>query len=233
MKKIQNIKEIIMNILLVNDDGINSEKLKITKEILSQFGDVTTIAPSKEQSAQSMALTYGGTTYKKIDDNTYSVDGTPVDCTSFALIALGLKPDLVVSGTNNGYNIGIDVRYSGTVGAALQAQYFGIPTIALSSDYKGTKMIFSELKNTLQFVFDNKLVSSKYTININLPQDSFNESKGIMMTKIYSLVHPYKPALLNNKYIPNRVYEWIGDIPKDSEQYAFLNGYTSISKIKL
>lgn len=222
-----------MKILLVNDDGINSEKLKITREILSHFGEVTTVAPSNEQSAQSMALTYNGTTYTKLDENTYSVDGTPVDCTTFALIALGLKPDIVVSGTNNGYNIGIDVRYSGTVGAALQAQYFGFPTIALSSDYKGTKMIYSELKKVLQFVFDNKLMSKEHTLNINLPKDSFDESKSILMTKVYNLVHPYNPTMQKEKYVPNRVYEWIGEIPNDSEQYAYLNGHTSISKIKL
>lgn len=222
-----------MNILLVNDDGIKSEKLEITKRILQEFGNVTTIAPTLEQSAKSMSLTFGGATYQKLNENTYSVDGTPVDCMNFALLTLDTKPDVVVSGTNNGYNIGIDIRYSGTLGAAFQAQYGKLPSIAFSSDYYGAEMIKSELKKVFRYVLDNNLLSPNHTINVNFPRDSFKDSNGILHTKVYNLMHKFEPVLLDDKYIPNRKYEWTDEVPKDSEQFAYLNGYTSISYIKL
>lgn len=222
-----------MKILLVNDDGINAGKLKLTKSILELFGTVTTIAPSFEQSAKSMALTFGGTTYTKLDENTYSVDGTPVDCMNFALLSLKEKPDVVVSGTNNGYNIGIDIRYSGTLGAALQAQYGKIPSIAFSSDYRGSEMIKSELEKVFRYVLDKKLLDQNHTINVNFPRDSFIQSKGILHTKVYNLMHRFEPSFTGSKCVPNRKYEWVDEVPVDSEQFAYLNGYTSISIVKL
>ncbi len=222
-----------MKILLLNDDGISSKKLAMTRNILDEFGTVYTVAPAKEQSAKSMSLTYGGTSYKQLDMFTYAVDGTPVDCATFALLALKLKPDFVVSGTNNGYNIGIDIRYSGTVGAALQAQYFGYPSIAISSDYHGSKMIEVELRNTIKYVLENNLLSNDYTLNVNLPQDKFEHSKGIKHTKIYALMHKYDERLYEENYVPNRRYYWLDEVPVDSEQAAYLNGYTSITKVVL
>lgn len=222
-----------MKILLVNDDGINSKKLHLTKEVLKEFGDVYVVAPSKEQSAKSMSLTFGGTTYKQIDEHTYQVDGTPADTTIFALLVLDLKPDLVVSGTNNGYNIGIDIRYSGTVGAALQALYFGIPAIAVSSDYNRYEMLNVELKQVITYILENQLLSKEYVLNVNLPQDKFIQSNGIKHTKVYPLLHQYYPVLHSDSYEPKRLFEWIEEIPNDSEQQAYLEGYTSISKVYL
>ena len=222
-----------MKILLVNDDGINSKKLHKTREKLLKYGEVITVAPSQEQSAKSMSLTYGGTTYTKYDDFTYSVDGTPADSVIFALVALDLKPDILVSGTNNGYNIGIDIRYSGTVGAALQALFFGVPSIAISSDYNKDLMLDIELENALDYIIKNKKYSTEFVVNINLPQESFGLSNGIMETNIYNMMHPYNPVLLKDKYVPKRVYGWIGEIPNDSEQYAYMHGFTSVSKVKL
>ena len=121
-----------MIIVLTNDDGIESPKLAYAKKILSNFGTVYTVAPKFEQSAKGMSLTIGGFNYEKIDEFNYSIEGTPVDCISFALGGLKLNPDFVFSGVNNGYNLGFDIKYSGTVGACYQAQYLGFKTIAFS-----------------------------------------------------------------------------------------------------
>lgn len=222
-----------MRILLVNDDGIKAKKLEITKNILKRFGTVITVAPSHEQSAKSMSLSFGETTYHKIDESTYSVEGTPVDCMNFALLKIDPFPDVVVSGTNNGYNIGIDIRYSGTLGAALQAQYAKIPSVAFSSDHKGEEILKQELEETFKHIIDNNLLSKTHTINVNFPRDTFIKSKGIRLTKVYNLLHRFEPIITENSYNPKRKYDWVDDIPSDSEQRAYLDGYTSISFVKL
>ncbi len=220
-----------MLILLTNDDGINSTKLIYAKEVLKKYGTVYTIAPAIEQSAKSMALTIGGVNYKKIDEFTYSVEGTPVDCVNFSLGGLKLTPDLVVSGINNGYNLGFDTKYSGTLGACFQAQYFGFKSIAFSSDNKGISMVKKEFEKSLKYVLDNDLLSTKYTLNINFPKESFKQSKGILHTELFYQKYNYKPAILNNKYIPNRKIIENNNLPKNTDAYAFKKGYTSISKL--
>jgi 5'-nucleotidase len=220
-----------MNILLTNDDGIQSEKLKITEEILSKFGTVTVVAPSKEMSAKSMSLTIGGFTFKKVDDYHYAVDGTPVDCVNFGYAGLDTDFDLVVSGTNNGYNHGIDISYSGTVGATLQGQYFKMKTLALSADRKGNTILLEELEKTIQYVFDRNLLSTDHTININFPRERFGHTNGIRETKIYRQVYTFDPEIVDNKFVPHRGYIRDENLPIDSDLKASLEGYTSISKV--
>ena len=222
-----------MIFLLTNDDGIESPKLKYTKEILEKFGTVYTVAPKKEQSAKGMSLTIGGFNFNKIDEFNYSVEGTPVDCINFAFKGLELSPNITVSGTNNGYNLGIDTKYSGTVGACLQAQYFGSKTIALSADRKGNNVLKRELKKTIEYILDNDLLSSEYTLNVNFPREKFEKSNGIIMTKLHYHQFTYLAKIEGNKFMPNRMYIHDGDLPKGTDTYAYAKGYTSISKIRV
>lgn len=222
-----------MIIVLTNDDGISSNKLKYTKSILEKFGTVYTVAPSVEQSAKSMALTIGGFTFKKIDEFNYAVDGTPVDCVNFALAGMNLRPDLVVSGTNHGYNIGVDINYSGTVGATKQAQYFGFKSLALSADRRGDTILEQELEKTLNHIFDNKMLSTEHSINVNFPREKFVTSKGILDTVVYHQLFEYKPEINDNMFLPNRQYVFGQDVPENSDAYAYKEGYTSISKVIL
>lgn len=113
-----------MRILLVNDDGINAKGLCVLAQVLALKHDVYVVAPAKEQSGMSQALTMGiPLRVQNIDMQinnviAYSVEGTPADCTKLALeFLLKEKPDLIISGINNGANLGTDVLYSGTVGA--------------------------------------------------------------------------------------------------------------------
>ncbi len=222
-----------MIFLLTNDDGIKSERLLYTKMILEKFGEVFLVAPKEEQSAKSMSLSIGGFDYEKIDDHTYSIEGTPVDCVNFAFGAIGLRPDIVVSGTNKGYNIGIDVRYSGTVGACYQAQYFGTKSIALSADRKGDVVLKQELEKTIQYIFDNDLASEEYTLNVNIPRDKFGESKGIMETEIEYYKYDYCPDLTDIHYKPNRSFIVDYNLKENTDIYAYAKGYTSITKLKV
>lgn len=221
-----------MIIVLTNDDGIESSKLKYAKKVLSKYGTVYTIAPKAEQSAKGMSLTIGGFNFDKIDEFNYSVEGTPVDCVNFALGGLKLKPDFVFSGVNNGYNLGFDIKYSGTVGACFQAQYFGVKTIAASSDYKGSLVLEKELEKTIDYIMDNDLLSKDYTLNVNFPPEKDLESKGIKFTTPYYRRYDYKPNMTENRYEPNRKLIRDDVLPDDSDGCAIRNGYTSISKLK-
>lgn len=222
-----------MIILLTNDDGINSPKLQYTKMILEQYGEVYTVAPKVEQSGKSMALSIGGFDFEKMDDHNYAIDGTPVDCVNFAYAGLQLTPDLVVSGTNNGYNLGIDTRYSGTVGAALQAQYHGFKSLALSSQKNGDIVLHKELKKTLDYIFEQDLLSTEYSLNVNFPRDKFIESNGIMDVTIHYHVFKYFPEIEGDTFRPNRTYIHEKGLPENTDTWAYAHGYTSISKIKV
>jgi len=220
-----------MNILLVNDDGINSERLKHTEEVLKAHGDVIVVAPSEEQSGMSISITIGGFSFKKLDDKHFAVDGTPADCVTFALYGLKLNPDVIVSGTNDGYNIGVDAMYSGTVGAALQGLYHGFKSIALSADPLGYRLARKELSGVVQHVFNTNLSSKDYILNINLPLDKHGEAKGILNTKTYPLTFDLSSHFEDDNYFYLTRNAVADMIPKDSDRYAVNEGYVSIAKV--
>lgn len=222
-----------MVILLTNDDGIESTRFQFTKEVLSKFGTVYVVAPKYEQSAKSMSLSIGGFDYEKIDEYTYAIEGTPVDCVNFAYGALELRPDLTVSGTNKGYNLGFDTRYSGTVGACLQSKYFGGKTLALSADRKGNSLLENELEDTLKYIFDNDLLSNEHTLNVNFAQEKFEKSKGIMMTEVEYYKYEYCPDITESHYKPGRSFIVDFNLKENTDIYAYAKGYTSISKLKI
>ena len=133
-----------MNILITNDDGICAQGIAVLTKAASRFGKVTVVAPARQCSAMSHRITLGSPlTLQRVEfpwENVtgYSLSGTPADCVKAALDAiLSEKPDVVLSGINHGYNVGFDVVYSGTVGAAMEALMNGIPAIALSQNDVG------------------------------------------------------------------------------------------------
>ena len=127
-----------MKILLVNDDGIDAVGLKTLAETLSGEHELYIVAPEAERSAFSHSVTifrdirYIKTAHETIES--YSISGTPADCVKFTIIHLfkDAKPDLVLSGINSGPNLGSDIMYSGTVAAASEAVFLGIPAVAVS-----------------------------------------------------------------------------------------------------
>ena len=114
----------MVEILLTNDDGIGSAGILALADSLTRLGRVTVVAPDRERSATSQALTLSRPIrYQELSSGKYSVDGTPTDCIIFALhYLLKVKPDLVVSGINHGPNLGRDIGYSGTVAGAIRRQ---------------------------------------------------------------------------------------------------------------
>src|SRR5436190_21502652 len=121
-------------VLLTNDDGVLAPGIRAVAEALRDFAEVVVAAPDRERSAASHSISLDRPLrVDQIEDGVFSIDGTPVDCVYLAVLHLvPRRPALVVSGINNGFNLGSDVFYSGTVAAALEAALRGVPAIAVS-----------------------------------------------------------------------------------------------------
>ena len=121
-------------VLVTNDDGVDAPGLRAVAEALSALGEVHVVAPDREMSASSQALTMDDRVRAaQVGPRTYAVNGTPADCVGMAIRKLlGSRPALLVSGINTGANLGEDVFYSGTVGGAREGSFYGVPSIAVS-----------------------------------------------------------------------------------------------------
>ena len=134
-------------ILLTNDDGFFSEGVRVLAQHLKKIGSIFVIAPDREKSATSLALTlHRPLKVQRIEENTFAVDGTPADCIYLPVKKLlPRKPELIISGLNQGPNLGQqDISYSGTVAAAIQGAYLQIPSIAVSLLHDDKKQFFFE-----------------------------------------------------------------------------------------
>ena len=175
-----------LKILLVNDDGISSPGIVHLAEMAMQLGEVWVAAPSSQCSAMSQKLTI----FQPLDveeydfplpvAGAYSIGGTPADCVKTALKALlPIRPDVVFSGINIGYNAGFDIAYSGTVGAAMEALLNGVPAIAFSETHVGcrevTDMFLYEIAREL---IQRPLAGEIW--NVNFPDCTLNEYRGIL-----------------------------------------------------
>lgn len=188
-----------MNILVVNDDGINSLGIHLLAEHAKSFGKVTVVAPDSQCSAMSQKLTiFEEICIKKhnefpVDEvDAYSVSGTPADCVKLAYhILLKEKPDIVLSGVNKGYNLGIDIAYSGTVGAAFEALQLGIPAIAFSTS---TKSDFHIVEQKIDEIISELLatpISKRELFNVNFPPCSVEDCKGVQRELLISPTQYY------------------------------------------
>lgn len=167
-----------MNILITNDDGIRAEGIVVLAKAAVKFGSVTVVAPAHQCSAMSHQITLRNSLILEKCDfpvagvTAYSLEGTPADCMKAALDAvLPEKPDVVLSGINNGYNVGFDIVYSGTAAAAMEGLMNGIPSIALSRHHVGTFDVTEQyITDILEKLLDMPL--SQEIWNVNFPTGS-------------------------------------------------------------
>ena len=177
---------------------------------------------------------------KKVDDKIYAVDGTPADCTYLGLLSIvDFEFDIVISGINHGANIGNDVLYSGTVGAAVGGRNLKYPPIAISVASYDAKDISFITKKSLELI--NKIIKSSETyigkvININFPDISEEEYKGVKATGLSKRDVPAKPIKIEDQSLSKETYKYRynlsgepikGDYVTDAE--AVVDGYVSIS----
>lgn len=176
-----------MRILITNDDGYQAKGIKVLAEIMSQFGEVTVIAPKKHQSGMSMAVSLGfkQIAHKSLGGNWHYVDATPASCVKFGLNTIFLDnfPDVVVSGINHGSNAATASCYSGTLGAAMEGALNGIPAIGVSLDTLDPDADFSGVQKHFGAIFSKLMHGwpAKHGVyyNVNFPDVPAEEIKGI------------------------------------------------------
>lgn len=175
-----------MNILISNDDGITSPGLHTLAEIASAFGTVWVSAPAQQCSAMSQRLTiFMPVHVTKAEvpcaETAWSVEGTPADCVKLGIRHLmPVKPDLVLSGINRGFNSGFDIPYSGTIGAAMEALMNGIPAIAVSTDSEaGLPTVRAVLPDILKKIIGTD-PGEGCIYNVNIPVLPPEEIKGVL-----------------------------------------------------
>ena len=226
-------------ILVTNDDGIYSEGLRKLAVALRAVGDVVIVAPDREQSASSHALTLNRPLRLiEIEKDEWVVDGTPSDCVNLAVLKLmkEARPDIVVSGVNFGPNLGDDVTYSGTISAAFEGALLHIPSIALSS-MVGKHMSFERCAafaaKLTQWVLDGDR-DPNVILNVNFPVREFT---GVRVTKLGKRV--YTEGVIERLDPRGRKYYWIGGEPptwhpgEGTDFEAVKAGFVSITPLHL
>ena len=216
-----------MKILLSNDDGYYSKGITGLAESLKQFAEVTIVAPENNCSGLSSSLTLKNPLrIRKFQDNGYYVNGTPADCVFLALTkVLDTKPDLLVSGINHGANLGDDVLYSGTVGAAMGGRFSNIPCLALSSTSLKPKHLDAAIEASKIIIRDHltKLTLRSTVLNINFPDVPIEEMKGYAITELGRRLMPDSSSRNIDAY--GDEIHWIGPPPppEDSNKETDFN----------
>ena len=179
-----------MKILISNDDGFQAPGIVALHAALKDIADVEVVAPEHNNSAKSNALTLAAPLYVHTAHNGFRyVTGTPADCVHIALKGLlDYRPDLVVSGINNGANMGDDTIYSGTVGAAMEAYLFGIPAIAFSQTEKGWAHIDAagEVARRLVQKIERERMHQgpAFLLNVNVPNRAIDELQPVKVCRL-------------------------------------------------
>jgi 5'-nucleotidase len=208
-----------MKILVTNDDGVQAEGLAVLAEILKTLGEVYVIAPDRNRSGASNSLTLlNPLRISTLANGFISVVGTPTDCVHLGITGLlSEKPDLVVSGINAGANLGDDIFYSGTVAAAMEGCFLGIPSLAVSltGEQRHYKLAAEAAREIALAMLKNPL-PSKTMLNINVPDVSLEELKGFDITRMGTR-HRAERTLAQKDPRGRPIY-WVG--PPGPEQDA-------------
>jgi 5'-nucleotidase len=209
-----------MKILVSNDDGYMAEGIRALAAAMKDLGDITVVAPDRNRSGASNSLTLENPLrLNKMDDGVYRVDGTPTDCVHLAITGLlEEEPDMVVSGINAGANLGDDVLYSGTVAAAMEGRFLGLPAIAISlnghtaTHFETAAWVAKKLVRHLQ----TTSLPADTILNVNVPDLPIDEIIGFETTR---LGHRHKADPVIKELDPRgRDMYWVG--PAGEEQDA-------------
>ena len=229
----------MIDILVTNDDGIQADGIRALAEALAPLGTVSIIAPDREQSATSHALTlHRPLRVRKVADGVMSVDGTPTDSVLLGVHGfLKRKPALVVAGINHGPNMGSDILYSGTVAAASEGMFLGIPSIAISlatwgpTDFAPAARVAHRLVKTLL----RRGLHEGGCLNVNVPPVPWGEIKGVRITRLGKRV--YRDVIVEKTDPRGKLYYWIGgEEPtwkhdEASDFTAVEEGYVSVTPL--
>lgn len=223
-------------ILVTNDDGIQAPGLKALEKALASVGEVTVVAPDREMSATSQAISlHSPLRVHKLDEHHYAVSGTPTDTVIVALYhLLSQKPDLLVSGINQGGNLGENVIYSGTVAAAMEATLHGVPSFAISlasrknSDFSCAAAFAAQLAEKILA----EGLAAGVTLNVNVPR---GEVRGVRLARQSQKVS--QNLVVKQKDPRGRPYYWLDEmvelagVESDSDYAAILAQEISVTPL--
>lgn len=228
-----------MRILLSNDDGYYAPPLALLAEMLAPLGEVTVVAPERDRSGSSNSLTLDRPlAVRRSQSGFYYVNGTPTDCVHVAITGLLTQaPDLVVSGINDGANMGEDTLYSGTVAAATEGFLLGIPAIAVSLALEGRENYPAAGRVTAELVlrFKERPFSAPLLLNVNVPDIEYGELRGVQVTRL-GRRHKAEPVVKAASPRGETVY-WVGpagaaqDAGEGTDFHAVANGRVSVTPL--
>lgn len=233
-------------ILVTNDDGITAPGIRMLVEVMKSLGDVVVVAPDSPQSGKGHAITVDHTIFvekiklKDYNDKEYSCSGTPADCVKLAIREiLGRTPDICVSGINHGSNSSINVIYSGTMSAALEAGIEGIPAIGFSLCDYNWNANFDACKSYVKTITQNVLkngLSEGVVLNVNIPNLKKKDIKGIKICR--QAKANWVEEFDKRKSPQGRDYYWLTgtfvnlDKGEDTDEWALNRGYVSVVPVQ-
>lgn len=231
-----------MRILISNDDGYFAPGVESLATHIKSIADITVVAPAQNCSGASNSLTLDRPLYLRTAPNGFHfVNGTPTDCVHLAVTGmLELMPDMVISGVNNGENMGDDTIYSGTVAAATEGYLLGIPSIAMSLSYNGSPRHYdtaARVAQDLALRFQAHAIKEPVLLNVNVPDISYKQLKGIQVTRL-GRRHKAEPAIKTTSPRGEIVY-WVGaageaaDAGEGTDFHAVANGFVSITPLQM
>lgn len=236
------------HVLLTNDDGILATGLGALGQAASHLGQLYVVAPASPQSAAGHSVTLtdplicqevklpGGL-------NGHSVSGRPADCVKLAMTELlEHTPDLVISGINAGTNVGVNVLYSGTVAAALEAAFFKVPAVAISLAIKGMvdfDYAASAARSALDRLIEQGLLIKGRVLNVNLPPCQVGRPKGIKFAR--QSTRPWTDRFHRRTDPRGRLYFWLdtddatetGGVEQETDEHVISEGYISVTPLNL
>ena len=230
-----------MRILLSNDDGYLARGLEVLARVVGEFADITVVAPDRNRSGASNSLTLASPLrVRRSANNFFYVDGTPADCVHIATTGLMVEePDMIITGINAGANLGDDVLYSGTVAAATEGRFLGLPAIAVS--LVGTQLDHFDTAGSvviriLRLIKESPLPPDTI-LNVNVPDLPWDELRGIEATR---LGYRHKSeAVVRDKDPFGREIFWIGpsgaeeDAGPGTDFFAIRNGCVSVTPLQI
>lgn len=230
-----------MHLLISNDDGYAAKGLVSLANILSPYADLSVVAPARNQSGASNSLTLESPLRaRKLDNGFIQVDGTPTDCVHLAITGLlEHEPDMVFSGINHGANLGDDVLYSGTVAAATEGRFLGLPAIAISLASSEPKH-FETAAEVALTLFKRLLESplpEDTILNVNVPDIPLDEVKGYQSTRLGQR-HKSEPVVETIDPRGRKIY-WVGpaggeqDAGPGTDFYAINSGFISVTPLQI
>jgi 5'-nucleotidase len=239
-----------MKILICNDDGYQASGIVALYEALKTIADVEVVAPEHNNSAKSNALTLHSPMYVQTAANGFRyINGTPADCVHIALTGLlGYRPDLVVSGINNGANMGDDTIYSGTVGAAMEGYLFGIPAISFSQTERGwafidvaaqqARNLVQQLIPSLEAVAEGaQPIVPPWLLNVNIPNLPAEQIQGFKVARL-GRRHAAERVIMQTSPRGETMY-WIGgagpakEAGEGTDFHATTHGFVSITPLQV